>query len=132
MDTSGKVFLVQSREGKWARCIRHVLPPVVRYSAYAIFEITPGGLVLVKQTEPPEGVGPGGPRMQPLPKDLSTIPDAKMLAGLYSNNVTAMVLASLGKEKDKKTSRMCFAFADTESGFYVGHDSRDFTEVVVT
>lgn len=125
-NTSVREFIVQSREGKWARCFLRSgvdIPNIVKYSSQVIVEVLPDAYKVLKDVKQEE-------RVLEFPKD-KDLPTGKQLSGVYRNPLTAMVLASLGKDysSDKKNQR-CFAYSHVESGFYVGHDSRDFSEVV--
>jgi aminopeptidase N len=119
-------FLIQSLEGNWARCIlvnNQDFPLAVQYSAQIIVEIKESFTKVCKNRNEKELV---------LPYKWKDTPVAKRLIGIYKSNLTAMMIATLGKEDKSNPMRMCFAYADNDSGFYVGLNSREFTDVVAT
>ena len=125
MKTSTKDYLIQSRDDKWAKCSvpgSLTLPKIVLYSAQVIVEILEDRNKVLKD---PKQDG----RILVIPEPQS-MPTAKRLSGVSKDSLTAMMLAILGVEDAKsRSTRLCFGYSDVDSGFYVGHDSRDFTDV---
>lgn len=133
MELPNRHFYVQDQNGKWGLCIRQRgidLPTGVRYDAQTVFEVNPqtGLFKLLKARDRSHPPG--------FPTDWRDIKEAKRMSGIYDSGITRLakcfVEASGQTYKDDSgdSIRLCFAYQDETTGFYVGLPPDDFKDIV--